>query len=79
MGTSHRLPKLVSKKQLDNRVINNVIAQEMLRAFSILDSPQQANRNIGGRGVSQLDIDDRLTRTSPAAQFACSRGTFCKP
>jgi hypothetical protein len=28
------------------------------------------NRNIGGRRVSQLDVNDRLTRTSPALQFA---------
>jgi hypothetical protein len=78
MGTSHRLPKLVSRKQLINQVTNNHIAQEMLRAVSILGSPQGTNSNIGGRLVSQLDVHDQLTRTSPAVQFACLRGTFCK-
>jgi hypothetical protein len=70
MGTSHRLPKPVSRKQLINRVTNNVIAQEMLRAVSTLGSPQVTNRNIGGGRVSQLDVHDLLTRTSPAVQFS---------
>jgi hypothetical protein len=57
MGTSHRLPKPVSRKQLINRVTNNRIAQELFRAVSILGSPQETNRYIGARRVSDSDSD----------------------
>jgi hypothetical protein len=38
----------------------------------------ETNRNISERRVSQLDVHDQLTRTSPAVEFACSRNTFFK-
>jgi hypothetical protein len=37
--------KLVSSKQLINRVANNRMAQELLRAVSILSSPQDINKD----------------------------------
>jgi hypothetical protein len=58
MGTSHRLPKPVSRKQLINRVTNNRNSTGMLRAVSILGWPQGTNRNIGGRRVSAYLMPD---------------------
>jgi hypothetical protein len=44
----------------------------MLRAVSILGSPQVTNRNVGGTWVSQQDASDRLARTFPAVGAARS-------
>jgi hypothetical protein len=62
-GTSHRLPKLVSRKQLDNRVTNNRNSTGIVTSRFYIWSALTHNRNIRRRRFSQLDTSDRLTRT----------------
>jgi hypothetical protein len=66
MGTSHRLPKPVSGKQLINRVTNNRnstgnVTSRFYIGFASRD--QEKYR----RKTSQSDVHDRLTRTSPGS------------
>jgi hypothetical protein len=68
MGTSHRLPKPVSWKQLDNRVTNNrnSTGNVTSRFYIGVASRQQQKYPICRRHFGQLDVYDRLTPTSPA-------------
>jgi hypothetical protein len=66
MGTSHRLPKPVSRKHLDNRVANNRNSTGNVTSRFYIWFASETNRNICGRRVSQLDVHDWLTRTSSA-------------
>jgi hypothetical protein len=54
----------------------------LLRAvFSLGSASRQLRRrrrSIQFSSVSHEDTSDQITRTVPAVQFACSRGTFCK-
>jgi hypothetical protein len=74
MGTSHRLPKSVSKQQSDKQNFHgNQLSQQYTNCWERclhLGPPQDINIDI-----RDLDASNKLARTVPAVQFA---GTFCK-
>jgi hypothetical protein len=72
MGTSHRLPKPASRKQLINRVTNNHKSTGIVTSHFYIGFASETNRNIGGRRVSQLDVYDQLTHTSPVSTLSSS-------